>query len=510
MDIQTGETRVNLKHLLEDIRDSYVVSVEEAIVSELVANALDSRASRIDFFVAPDSGEFTICDNGEGMGQNVIENYHNIAATTKERGRGIGFAGIGAKLSLLIAKSVITETKKENGSHCATQWHLMSDNRAPWCFIPGPGRVQGSRGTSVTIKLSSSRSSLLSLDFVSEIIRKYFSPLLHSRFVDSVLKNVYGFPIAFFANGERIKPDDFLSEEDSQSFGVFLGKKKKELVGFGCLAKSKEPLSPELSGIGISTYGKVIKRGWDWFGVAPKDRFQIYGIVEVPGLAEILTTNKNDFLKDAASLKKYYKYRKAIQEAIIPILGEIREEEFSFEKNLKRLRPLQKEIEKTLGYVLNNFPELSPLVGVRKRRFIGANNAVFEAEVSGEPPLVEIIQKGQEKSLTNNAETEGGFLKEETQKTQKEISMTGNEESNKSGLRIAFEDNPSQLELARFMENVIWINAAHSGYKRAKKENQEEYHILLCVAWILSRFLEQERSPQDFISRFLASWGYRY
>ena len=39
-----GETRVNLRHLLEDIRDSYPVAQEEVIVSELVANSLDSHA----------------------------------------------------------------------------------------------------------------------------------------------------------------------------------------------------------------------------------------------------------------------------------------------------------------------------------------------------------------------------------------------------------------------------------------------------------------------------------
>lgn len=43
------ETRVNLKHLLEDIRDSYNIPIEEAIVSELVANALDSGADSVFF-----------------------------------------------------------------------------------------------------------------------------------------------------------------------------------------------------------------------------------------------------------------------------------------------------------------------------------------------------------------------------------------------------------------------------------------------------------------------------
>ena len=54
------------------------------------------------------------------MRQTAIKDYHDIAATTKIKGKGIGFAGIGAKLSLLVAKSVITETKGGYGSRCAT------------------------------------------------------------------------------------------------------------------------------------------------------------------------------------------------------------------------------------------------------------------------------------------------------------------------------------------------------------------------------------------------------
>lgn len=37
-----GETRVNPLHLLEDLRDAYPGSLEETIVTEMVANALDS------------------------------------------------------------------------------------------------------------------------------------------------------------------------------------------------------------------------------------------------------------------------------------------------------------------------------------------------------------------------------------------------------------------------------------------------------------------------------------
>jgi HSP90 family molecular chaperone len=115
------ETRVNLRRLLHDIRDAYPAPIEEVIITELIANALDSGATRIEFIVDPNAHMMRCVDNGTGMRRMELKEYHDIAATTKTRGRGIGFAGIGAKLSLLVADHVITETRGHNGSRGATQ-----------------------------------------------------------------------------------------------------------------------------------------------------------------------------------------------------------------------------------------------------------------------------------------------------------------------------------------------------------------------------------------------------
>ena len=91
-----GETRVNLHHLLEDIRDSYPFTQEEVIVTELVANSLDSHASDIRFTIDCEKYILTfVIDNGKGMNKKELDGYHNIASTTKTRGMGIGFACAG-------------------------------------------------------------------------------------------------------------------------------------------------------------------------------------------------------------------------------------------------------------------------------------------------------------------------------------------------------------------------------------------------------------------------------
>jgi len=131
-----GETRVNLLRILEDLRDAYPGTIEETIVTEVVANALDSGAREISIGADPAAATLTVSDDGSGMGKQALSRYHDLAASTKSRGRTIGFAGVGIKLGLLVSDHVVTESRNRR-SHRATTWRLSSESRAPWSWIPG-------------------------------------------------------------------------------------------------------------------------------------------------------------------------------------------------------------------------------------------------------------------------------------------------------------------------------------------------------------------------------------
>ena len=107
-----GETRVDLQHLLEDLRDAYTGALEETILTEVVADALDSGATQIRLFTNRADSALTIVDNGRGMQRRELARYHDVAASTKARGEGIGFAGVGIKLGLLVSREVVTETRR--------------------------------------------------------------------------------------------------------------------------------------------------------------------------------------------------------------------------------------------------------------------------------------------------------------------------------------------------------------------------------------------------------------
>src|SRR5512138_1022561 len=126
-----GYTKVDLRHLLEDLRDAYPSGLEETILTELVANSLDARATLIRMVCDPAAATFRIVDDGRGMVWKELRQFHNLATSSKTRGEGIGFAGVGIKLALLATHEVVTESRRGR-SHVASRWHLASREFAPY------------------------------------------------------------------------------------------------------------------------------------------------------------------------------------------------------------------------------------------------------------------------------------------------------------------------------------------------------------------------------------------
>lgn len=203
-----GETRVNLKHLLEDIRDSYSLPLSETIIVEIIANALDSRTGEIRLLTDPGNNTLTIIDDGKGMNQYEFEKYHDIAATTKIRGKGIGFAGVGAKLSLLVGK-VTTETIM-NRHHAASEWWLETEQRAPWKSISPKNHIASRTGTAVSIACPA-ENPLTDEKFVKETVLKHFYPLIDPEF-GLILNDIYTRPIKIYVNGCQLTGEPVFSE----------------------------------------------------------------------------------------------------------------------------------------------------------------------------------------------------------------------------------------------------------------------------------------------------------
>src|SRR5262249_39302764 len=197
-----GETRVDLQHLLEDIRDAYPGSLEETIVTEIVANSLDSGAASVRLETDTAAATLTVIDDGSGMGRGELARHHDIAASTQTPGEGLGLAGVGIKLGILASEEVLTETRR-GASHVATSWRLASRHKAPWQWVAPPG-VVGAHGTAVRLKLRNPLSPLLETGFVEATLVRHFQPLFDPSFSD-VLEEHYPSGVRFAVNGGQLR-----------------------------------------------------------------------------------------------------------------------------------------------------------------------------------------------------------------------------------------------------------------------------------------------------------------
>jgi hypothetical protein len=517
-----GETRVDLEHLLEDLRDAYPYSIAETILTEIIANSLDSGASRIAMTADPAQSTLTVVDNGSGMQRKAMRQYHDIAASTKVRGQGIGFAGVGIKLGLLVCEEVLTETKR-GSTHVATRWHLASRHRAPWQWVPPIGLV-GEQGTAVQLKLQTPLSPLLDSGFLEGVMRRHFQPLLESPF-DSFLTGHYPAGITFEVNGRPLKRHP-LSAPDHAPLTIRLARRRKPSA-LGYLSRHPAPLPEDQRGLAISTLGKVIKRGWDWLGVTSLQSERITGLIEVPDLAASLTLNKGDFIRTGNRGAAYLAYRKAIQEAVsrqLEAWGDTRTG--TPDASSRVMRPLERDLDRVLEELSDAFPLLASLVerraGGQKRLPIDgkANDkasgtealTILAVQSTAEPGPNENESDPQPLTPPPSADQDTAETEPATATIPASTSamLPGHGRSRapmRYGLGVQFEDRPDDSELGRLVESTVWINQAHPAYRRALASRSVGYHISLTVALALAPLAVEPDQEHTFITKFLSHWG---
>jgi hypothetical protein len=537
-----GETRVDLQHLLEDLRDAYTGALEETILTEVVANALDSGATRIRLVTSQAAATLAVVDDGRGMKRRELARYHDVAASTKSRGEGIGFAGVGIKLGLLVSREVVTETRR-GSVHVATRWHLASKHRAPWKWIPPPG-LTSARGTAVQLTLANPLSPLLDAGYIEEAIRRHYEGLLDPTF-DEILRRHYPHGIVFEVDGrpmQRAGP----TPAERVTTAIRLGRRRTPSAT-GFVERHRLPLADDRQGVAISTFGKVIKRGWDWLGLTPAAPARISGLIEAPDLAACLTLSKNDFIRTGPRGGTYLAYRKAIQEVVSRQLaqwGDVRDAEAR-----PRVVRLERDLERVLEDLADDFPLLRSLVdrrpgGQKRLPLPGRGNdrvpgTLFANLPVGEEPAAGGGTSGAdgEQPVAGSAafpehEPEAGHPGEERAPGEEPSSASeppldrggqgaadtsspvgvlstvpGRRRPARYGLLVQFESRPGDTELGRLVDSTIWINEAHPAYARAAASRSTGYHLALSVAMALAPLAVEARDEHGFITQFLAHWG---
>jgi hypothetical protein len=290
------------------------------------------------------------------------------------------------------------------------------------------------RATALTNQLS----PLLDAGDLEEALRRHFEPLLDPEF-DDVLRRHYRDGIAFEVDGRELTRAGVSSSERAR-ISIRRGRRRTpSATGF---IERNTLLPADREGIAISTFAKVIKRGWDWLGLAPTAHAHISGLIEAPDLAANLTLSKNDFIRTGPRGASYLAYRKAIQEVVsrqLTAWGDAHDTEAR-----PRTARLERDLERVLEDLADDFPLLRSLVdrraGGQKRlpmpcrgderipKSLFTNlpvNHESAGEGSASPPAGGPSAKPQEESSSPTSESPPRSLKEEPRSGDQ--SFSGNE-----------------------------------------------------------------------------------
>ncbi len=272
--------RVNLLHALENFLDAYPCSPPEVALVEGISNSIDIDASRIEISLHDKKQEFSLLDNGGGMSKESFENYHTVALSSKKKGQGIGFAGVGSKIYLAASPEaeIITQTRGPDGAFASlikrehTQGYddLVYDEIKP---------ALKSKGTLYQVKMNHQHFEELKLNAEKWIV-KWFNEILTSKSRSILLE------------GQRVKAwKPKVTSSETIEFEVKGVKFEVEVL------IAKEKLESDLVGLNVMVFGKFVKKyDFPWrYQLKKEARDTVYALLRADPLSEYLGLNKLEF-----------------------------------------------------------------------------------------------------------------------------------------------------------------------------------------------------------------------
>jgi len=495
-----GKSGVNVKRLVQNIADQYPFEPQIAALIELVANALDAKASQIQIKINKDEGTLLeVTDDGLGMDKRQFLEYHDFAASTKERGKGIGFAGQGAKLALNFCRKVITETWSSNYK-AYSEWYLKG-NDAPYKIFDGKLLSLKQLGTRVTLYLDKENANVYTEKLIIDALIEHYFPLIDYKLREEY-KIFYKDGIKIFLNDHEIILNQSLADilEHRKDIAIKLYHQAKAKGLIGIIQNKNSIFQP---GVMICTYGKVIER--TYFKKEPKEKERIAGWIEAPYLIEAVTTDKCRFQKGNRLWEGFF--RKA-------------QNEFSqwLEETGLMERPIRRELnytnlEKEINSILKNLPEFSFFGSITKQDVAMPDKSGEEHGTAEGTQKVKGTLGG--KSLGEGISIHPGEEPGVAPTLEKGEGIAASPKSRiiKGGIRIAEEERPDLDKEAWFDGETVSLNKSHPAYNKAKNNGLLNYHVLKAVILSLIEYsLEKETDPSyqmvfDLQQKFFKIWG---
>jgi hypothetical protein len=207
----------------------------------------------------------------------------------------------------------------------------------------------------------------------------------------------------------------------------------------------------------------------------------------------------------------YLVHRKAIQQAVAAQLAAWGDAPAD-EARKPKTRPIERDLEKVLGDLADDFPLLATLV---ERHRGGQTKLPMGREGKGPLPLAPPAPTPE-----GATPVEGGTPPEPAPApeppqadpparpaAEPPMGRGGPKRPARYGLQIRFESRPDDLALGRLVESTVWVNEAHPAYRRAMATRSEGYHYALTTAMAVGPLAVEAARVAEFVTAFLARWG---
>lgn len=500
--MQANVSKVNFRKLVKDLADMYSDHPFDVVVTELVANSLDAMSKFIAIDWDDQAKVLVVADDGAGMTETQFAEYHDFAVELKSRGDGIGFAGVGAKISFNIASRVVTETRS-NGKANASDWRWAGDGSLSW------DAVQASRlkadGTRVEVHFDPQQiPNKVNSDYLLSVLKGHYLPLFIDEFVQTYqTTGVYKTCPAFAVNGMAVEVCSLKETVGLSHSNNFKVPQKNKIVGVGVLGVlDEEPPAEDRAGYGVllCAHGKVIKP--EMFGL-PNGTLgaRLFGIAEIPALIKYITTNKSDLKrgrnKDLESLLS------PVRENLRQFLSSQGVEQVDHKQN-----QLSAKLESELSKMVKKLPELQDFDGLlaksqKLRRGENGNIPASETERGDSQNPREAVESGEGGDSGGENRNPLADDKQGNEKAKRQKRKSRND-----GPRVTFVDHSARAETAWLEASTIVINSGHHAYRQRISNDQARMtYCMFSIGVALDKELGDASDGISYVDKVIAAWG---
>lgn len=433
-------------------------------IEELIVNAYDADATRVEVIINYDKKTLSITDNGNGMDDKSLASYVIYGESEKSStyhspkfGRSpIGEYGMGGKLAITNISNLCKIITRNKGVE-----HMFNMNRAELDKAKYVSDIKSKVLTkNCSIDLHGTEiymEKLFSKTIDSERLQERFSTKM------PVSQN-FKILMVVIKNDERqvIEIQEPIFEFDRK----FDFEENMEKIGHVKMTIyfTKEPIPVTKQGIWTRVNGRIVNEKAEWFELfratsGGRYRYRLFGYGEADGLKDYVTFSKNDFI-DCPEYKEYYDFG---HRSILKVQNALLKEDEDAKKALDRdlVKTVEREINEIVSK-LDNPLTLGELEAKIKKEY------TKEKEIAPETQYPNIDAVEDEAQKVANVVTRGKDKRE-----RRNQSISPSEKLTYSGKNYVLTtvDLSHSGDLIKFTKdkNLIEINERHQFYIKASK-----------------------------------------